>query len=114
ETVPATPAVGDNIVASFSGSGKGKVLLMAPMDTVFAKGTAAARPFRIEGGRAYGPGVGDDKAGIVVALSVLKILDELKFKDYAQLTLMLNTNEETGSRGSRTLIEKLAKEHDVT
>ncbi len=48
------------------------------------------------------------------ALSVLKILDELKFKDYARLTLMLNTNEETGSRGSRALIEKLAKEHDVT
>ena len=114
ETVPATPAVGDNIVASFSGSGKGKVLLMAHMDTVFAKGTAAARPFRIEGGRAYGPGVGDDKAGIVVALSVLKILDELKFKDYARITLMLNTNEETGSRGSRALIEKLAREHDVT
>ena len=114
ETVPAMPAVGDNIVASFSGSGKGKVLLMAHMDTVFAKGTAAARPFRIEGGRAYGPGVGDDKAGIVVALSVLKILDELKFKDYARITLMLNTNEETGSRGSRALIEKLAREHDVT
>ena len=56
ETVSATPAVGDNIVASFTGSGKGKVLLMAHMDTVFAKGTAAARPFRIEGGRAYGPG----------------------------------------------------------
>ena len=41
---------------------------MAHMDTVFAKGAAAARPFRIEGGRAYGPGVSDDKAGIVVAI----------------------------------------------
>ena len=114
ETIPALPAYGDNIVASLSGAGKGKVLLIAHMDTVFKKGAAAARPFRIEGGRAYGPGVSDDKAGIVVALSVLKILDELKFKDYARLTLMLNTNEETGSRGSRALIEKLAKEHDVT
>ena len=54
------------------------------------------------------------RRGIVVALSVLKILDELKFKDYARITLMLNTNEETGSRGSRALIEKLAREHDVT
>ena len=114
EMVPALPAFGDNIVASLSGSGKGKILLIAHMDTVFKKGDAAARPFRIEGGRAYGPGVSDDKAGIVVALSVLKILDDLKFKDYARLTLMLNTNEETGSRGSRALIEKLAREHDVT
>jgi glutamate carboxypeptidase len=114
EMVPALPAFGDNIVASMSGSGQGRILLIAHMDTVFKKGDAAARPFRIEGGRAYGPGVADDKAGIVVALSVLKILDDLKFKDYARLTLMLNTNEETGSRGSRVLIEKLAKEHDVT
>jgi glutamate carboxypeptidase len=35
-------------------------------------------------------------------------------KTYSQLTLLLNTNEETGSRGSRTLIETLAREHDVT
>ena len=114
EAIPAMPAYGNNIVARLSGTGKGKMLLIAHMDTVFTKGAAAARPFRIEGGRAYGPGVSDDKAGIVVALSVLKILDELKFKDYARLTLMLNTNEETGSRGSRALIEKLAREHDVT
>ena len=114
EAIPAMPAYGNNIVARLSGTGKGKVLLIAHMDTVFPKGTAAARPFRIERDRAYGPGVSDDKAGIVVALSVLKILDELKFKDYARLTLMLNTNEEIGSRGSRALIENLAREHDVT
>jgi glutamate carboxypeptidase len=114
ETVSSAPAAGDNIVATFTGTGKGKVLLMAHMDTVFAKGAAAARPFRIEGGRAYGPGVSDDKAGIVVAIGVLNILQDLKFKDYARLTVFLNTNEETGSRGSRALIEKLAKEHDAT
>jgi glutamate carboxypeptidase len=114
ETTSSAPAVGDNIVATFTGTGKGTVLLMAHMDTVFAKGAAAARPFRIEGGRAYGPGVSDDKAGIVIAVAVLNILQDLKFKDYARITVFLNTNEETGSRGSRGLIEKLAKEHDVT
>ena len=114
ETFPSAPAVGDNIVASFTGPGRGRVLLMAHMDTVFGNGVAKSRPFRIEGKRAYGPGVSDDKAGIVVAVSVLKILDALKFKDYARLTLFLNTNEETGSRGSRALIERLAKGHDVT
>jgi glutamate carboxypeptidase len=114
ETVSSAPAAGDNIVATFNGTGKGRVLLMAHMDTVFAKGAAAARPFRIERGRAYGPGVSDDKAGIVVAVAVLNILQDLKFKDYARITLFLNTNEETGSRGSRALIEKLAKDHDVT
>jgi len=99
ETVSSAPAVGDNIVATFTGAGKGTVLLMAHMDTVFAKGAAKARPFRIDRGRAYGPGVSDDKAGIVAGITMLKILGELKFKDYARITLFLNTNEETGSRG---------------
>ncbi len=114
ETVSAKPAVGDNIVATLTGTGKGKVLLIAHMDTVFAKGTAAARPFRIEEGRAYGPGVSDDKGGIVAAVHALKILRDLNFKDYARITVLLNTNEETGSRGTRALIERLAKEHDVS
>ena len=114
EILPARPAVGDNIVATFNGTGKGRILLMAHTDTVFAPGTAAKRPFRIDGERAYGPGVSDDKGGVVTAISVLKILQDLKFRDYARITLLLNTNEETGSRGSRALIEKLAKEHDVT
>ena len=64
EAIPAMPAYDNNIVARLSGTGKGKVLLIAYMDTVFPKGTAAARPFHVEGGRAYGPGVSDDKAGI--------------------------------------------------
>jgi glutamate carboxypeptidase len=114
ETVSAKPAVGDNIVASFSGTGKGKVFLIAHMDTVLPKGTAAARPFRIKDGRATGPGVSDNKGGIIAGLYALRILQDLNFKDYAQITLLLNTNEETGSLGTRLLIEKLAREHDVT
>jgi glutamate carboxypeptidase len=114
ELVSAKPAVGDNVVASFTGSGKGKVLVIAHMDTVFPRGSAKSRPFRIENGRATGPGVSDDKGGIVAAISLLKILDDLKFTDYARLTLLLNTNEETGSFGTRMLIERLAKEHDVS
>ena len=113
ETVSAKPAVGDNIVATFAGTGKGRIFLIAHMDTVFAKGVAAARPFRIKDGRALGPGVSDNKGGIISALYVLKILHGLNFRDYAQITLLLNTNEETGSLGTRLLIERLAKEHDV-
>ncbi|WP_395405958.1 glutamate carboxypeptidase [Pseudoduganella sp. UC29_106] len=111
ETSSAAPAAGHNIVATFSGKGKGRILLVAHMDTVFADGTAKARPFRIEGSRAYGPGIMDDKGGIVMAIGALKMLQG--FKDYAKITVLLNTNEETGSHGTRALIEKLAKEHDV-
>jgi glutamate carboxypeptidase len=108
------PAVGSNIVATLTGKGKGKILLMTHMDTVFADGSAAARPFRVEGNRAYGPGVVDDKGGVVTALFAIKLLQQSKFTDFAQITLLVNSNEETFSKGSYKLIETLASQHDVT
>ena len=113
ETSPNTTGAGENFVARFTGSGRAKILLIAHLDTVFAKGTAAQRPFRISGRRAYGPGVQDDKGGIVAVVYALKILRDLNFTNYERVTLILNSNEETGSLGSRALIERLAKEHDV-
>jgi glutamate carboxypeptidase len=111
---PATaPAVGKNIVATLKGNGRAKILLMTHMDTVFADGTAAARPFRVEGDRAYGPGVMDDKGGIVMALQAIRILQQTKFNNFAHITLLVNTNEETFSKGSRGLIESLSRQHDV-
>ena len=74
-------------------------------------GGGAAVPH--QGRPGHGPGVSDNKGGIIAALYVLRILQDLNFKDYAQITLLLNTNEETGSLGTRLLIEQLAKEHDV-
>jgi glutamate carboxypeptidase len=113
ELVPASPALGSNVVARLRGKGRGRLLLMAHMDTVFADGAAKARPFRIEGKRAYGPGVMDNKGGIVTAIAALRMLRAQGFDDYAELTVFINTNEETGSHGSRELIEKLARSHDV-
>lgn len=113
EFVSAAPAIGDNLVATLRGTGKAKIFLMAHLDTVFADGSAAARPFRIQGDRAYGPGVVDDKGGILMALFSMKILQLMKFRDFAQVTFLVNTNEETFSKGSEGLIKSLAKQHDV-
>ena len=110
QKLPAAPAAGSNLVATRAGTGKGRVLLVAHMDTVFADGTAAKRPFRIDGRRAYGPGIMDDKGGIVIAVNAARLLTA---EDFGKLTLLLNTNEETGSAGTRTLIDRLAREHDV-
>lgn len=107
------PAVGKNVVATLAGTGSAKILLMTHMDTVFAEGTAAARPFRVEGDRAYGPGVMDDKGGIVLALQAIRILQQTQFNSFGKITLLVNTNEETFSKGSRGLIESLARQHDV-
>ncbi|MDB5908180.1 MAG: glutamyl aminopeptidase family protein [Massilia sp.] len=112
ETFGAAPALSKNVVGTFTGSGKGRILLIAHMDTVFADGSAAARPFRLDGNRAYGPGVMDNKGGVVAAIAAIKMLQQLNFKNFGRITVLLNTNEETFSPGSRSLIESLAKQHD--
>jgi glutamate carboxypeptidase len=103
----------DNLVAVLHGSGKGRILVIAHIDTVFGPGTAAARPFSMDSERAHGPGVGDEKAGVVNAIMALETLQDLGFKNYATITLLLDDSEERGSPGSRNLIAALAKQHDV-
>jgi glutamate carboxypeptidase len=113
-TEPAEgPGLPDNLVAVFHGSGKGRILIIAHVDTVFGPGTAAARPFSMDKDRAHGPGVGDEKAGVVNAFTALKILHDLGFKNFATMTFLLDDSEERGSPGSTKLIKRLAREHDV-
>ncbi|MFI4884920.1 MAG: glutamate carboxypeptidase [Steroidobacterales bacterium] len=113
-TVPAeVSGVAPNLVAVFHGTGKARILIIAHVDTVFGPGTAAKRPFHIQGDRAYGPGVGDEKGGDVNAVTALQILHRLGFTDYATITLMLDGSEERGSPGSTKLIETLARQSDV-
>ena len=108
------PDLPDNVVAVFHGTGKGKILIVAHFDTVFGPGTVAGRPFSIDASnRAHGPGVGDEKAGDVNALTALKILHDLNFKNYASITLLLDASEERGSPSCTNLIKKLAAESDV-
>jgi glutamate carboxypeptidase len=113
-TEPAeAPGLPDNLVAVFRGTGKGKILIIAHIDTVFGPGTAAARPFSMEQERAHGPGVGDEKAGVVNAFTALKILHDMGFKNFATITFLLDDSEERGSPGSTKLIKRLAREHNV-
>lgn len=107
------PGLPDSLVAVLHGTGKGKILIIAHLDTVFGPGTAAARPFRMDDKRAYGPGVGDEKGGLVHAVMALKILHDIGFRDYATITLMIDNSEERGSTGSTALIKRLAAQHDV-
>jgi len=112
ETTNATPSVGRNILATIKGTGKANILLLAHTDTVFKEGTVAQRPFKIEGNKAYGPGVMDDKGGIILGIEALKILKEMNFQNFGKITFLINPDEEKGSRGSRDLIKEVAKQHD--
>jgi glutamate carboxypeptidase len=111
--------LGDMVVGRRAGrrpvlDGGRRLLLLAHIDTVFDEGTAAARPFRIQGGRAYGPGVTDDKAGVVCGFEAVEVLcDVAGFDDFAAITLVCSPDEEIGSPFSRHLIQALAGEHDL-
>jgi glutamate carboxypeptidase len=116
-SVELTPAEADglpgNLVATLKGTGKGRILMIAHMDTVFGPGTVAKWPYRAEGEHASGPGVGDEKGGVVEGLYALQLLHGLGFSNYAQITLLIETSEERGSTGTRNLIARLVREHDV-
>jgi glutamate carboxypeptidase len=85
------------------------IVLMGHRDTVFPKGEAGRRPFRIEGSRAYGPGVCDMKAGLVMNAFVLAA-----FKRFggapAPLAGLITSDEEIASPSSRPIIERVGRE----
>ncbi|MGW1588004.1 M20 family metallopeptidase [Streptomyces sp. NPDC002386] len=108
-----THGTGDLIVARKKGAlsvedGGRRILLVGHSDTVFEDGTAAARPFGLVGSHARGPGVSDDKGGLVAGLTALRILDEAGFQDYAELVFLAVPDEEIGSPASRPLTEETA------
>jgi glutamate carboxypeptidase len=106
--------IGKMVRATFAGTGTTKILLLAHMDTVYPRGMLAKQPFRIDGGRAYGLGIADDKQGIAVILHTLAMLKAMDFRHYGTLTVLINGDEEISSPGSRSLITKLGAEHDAT
>jgi glutamate carboxypeptidase len=90
------------LYASLAGAGRARVALLCHHDTIFPAGTAAARPFRIEGDRALGPGVADMKGGIAVAAHAARLL-ALGPRPFARLELVSAPDEELRSTEPLTL-----------
>ena len=103
--------IGKMVEARFTGTGTKKILLIAHMDTVYLRGMLAQQPFRIDGNRAYGLGIADDKHGIAVILHTLAMA--MDFRDYGLITVLINADEEVSSPGSRATLTRLGGEHDA-
>jgi glutamate carboxypeptidase len=106
DTIPRE-AFGDVIRATLrhdTAGDKRPIVLMGHRDTVFPKGEAARRPFRIENGRAYGPGVADMKAGLVMNAFVLAVLAECGGHP-GPVVALVTGDEEIASPASRSVIE---------
>jgi glutamate carboxypeptidase len=106
--------VGKVVRATFKGTGSKNIMMIGHMDTVYLKGLLAKQPFHIDGDKAYGLAIADDKQGIATILHTIAMLKELGFRDYGTLTVLINADEEISSPGSRKLISRLGAEHDAT
>ncbi|WP_426423479.1 M20 family metallopeptidase [Bradyrhizobium genosp. A] len=87
------------------GSNEKPVLLMGHRDTVFGKGEAGRRPFTIKDGRAYGPGVADMKAGLVINVFVATAFHKFGGSPHP-IKVLITSDEEIGSPSSRPVIER--------
>ena len=110
-TVVPERTVGDHLLVHKPGTSAAEVLLVGHLDTVFPRGTVASRPFRVDGDRAYGPGVYDMCGGLTVLLFALRALRGAAPETWRRLGLriVLNSDEEPGSETSRDLIAREAQ-----
>jgi len=103
-----------HLIARIRGKGSFRLLMIGHVDTVFKKGEAAKRPFRLdENNIAYGPGVGDDKATVIQTIYAVKALKELGFDDFGEIILYYNGEEEGGSPTAEAIVAELAQQADM-
>ncbi len=119
-TVHPHATLGDTVVGTFAGPPDlPRLLLIGHLDTVFGEGTAAERPYRVERGRAYGPGVTDMKSGLLAGLYGLLALRGLGESvaggrlPLGKVVFVANPDEEIGSPSSGPIIRTLAREVDA-
>ena len=106
---------GDQMTARLPLGGNGpRVLVLGHADTVWPAGIAAEWPFKREGDRITGPGVGDMKTNVVMALHAIRmLLAERALSQLTSITLCIVPDEEIGSPGSRAWLEAEARESDL-
>lgn len=106
-TVPGRDGYGDNLLIQtpWGGDGPG-ILVLTHLDTVHPLGTLGSTlPFRIEGDRAYGPGIYDMKGGAFLSLAAARVLAQRGTPTPLPIRWVVGADEEVGSPTSRALIE---------
>lgn len=107
ETI-ANESFGDALRATVGGPSNSAIMLLGHRDTVFPKGEPTRRPFKIENGIAYGPGVADMKAGLVMNAFVLAAFQKFGGAP-SPLVGLFTSDEEIGSPACRPIIESEAR-----
>ena len=105
---------GDDLVARRTGSGRSRVMLLGHADTVYPRGTAAARPMTADGDKVLGPGTCDMKAGLLTGLYALRALHHVGWAGNGETTFLVVSDEEIGERHSVPLLEAEGPRHDAS
>jgi glutamate carboxypeptidase len=110
ERIAGTRGRGDHLlVHSPWGGGAPGVLVLCHLDTVHPKGTISRLPFRVDGDRAYGPGIYDMKGGAHLAFAAFRSLMQAGKETPLPLRFFYASDEEVGSPTSRAIIEREAR-----
>jgi glutamate carboxypeptidase len=96
-----------------NGRPAGQILILGHLDTVYPPGTLTKMPFRVAGGKAWGPGTFDMKAGLAIALAAVDGLRAAGMRPRKRLVFFWNSDEEIGSNTSRREIEREARRSDA-
>ena len=108
----AATGAGNHLRAEFS-SGSRQILLLGHFDTVWPVGQLERMPHSRDGDRLQGPGVFDMKAGIALGMLATRALLEIAPPNDTRIVMLWTTDEETGSRTSRALLETEARTSDA-
>ena len=112
---PANMDRAGTLVAQRHGNKGKRLLLIGHLDTVFSK-QGSFQFFKRQGEQATGPGVIDDKGGVVVILYALKALDKIHALKDATITVVLTGDEEDSGKPtsiSRKPLVEAAKQSDI-
>jgi glutamate carboxypeptidase len=108
----ASPTAGDHLRAGF-GTGPRQILMLGHFDTVWPVGQLEKMPLKRDGGRLYGPGIFDMKAGIGLAMLATRAVLDTQGLGGGRVTMLWTTDEEIGSGTSRAVIEAEAANSDA-
>ncbi|MEM7775550.1 MAG: M20 family metallopeptidase [Pseudomonadota bacterium] len=107
QRIPGRDGFADHVsVQSQWGGEEPGILVLSHLDTVHPRGTIEDNPFRVEGDRAYGPGIYDMKGGAYLGFAAYQSLVQDNQVPPLPIRFLFVSDEEVGSPTSRALIER--------
>jgi glutamate carboxypeptidase len=104
---------GNDFYGVMQGEGRGKILLLGHIDTVYPVGTAATRPVRVDGDTIYGPGVCDMKGCVLSAVYAIEALVAMNYCSFGEIRFLCVSDEEVSERHSKETIRRLSEGCDA-